>query len=127
MVHVPYKGGPEAIAVGDAPATTCCIMNQVQTVLPQWKAGKVRLLGVTTKNRVGAVSEIPTIAEAGVPGYESYIWFGLFGPKGLDAAGRAQGERGGEGRPRDARGAGTARADSATRRAGRRRSSSARR
>jgi len=40
---------------------------------------------VTTKQRVQAISEIPTIAEAGVPGFESYTWFGLFGPKGLDA------------------------------------------
>lgn len=39
---------------------------------------------MTTRNRVQAVSEIPTIAEAGVPGFESYTWFGLFGPKGLD-------------------------------------------
>jgi tripartite-type tricarboxylate transporter receptor subunit TctC len=53
-------------------------------VLGQWRAGKVRLLGVTTRNRVGAVAEVPTIAEAGVPGYESYTWFGLFGPKELD-------------------------------------------
>ena len=53
MVHVPYKGGPEAIQgvlAGDA----CCIFNQVQTALPQWRAGKVRLLGVTTKKRVPA-------------------------------------------------------------------------
>ena len=84
MVHVPYKGGPEAIQSVIA-GQTCCIMNQVQTVLPHWKAGRVRLLGVTTKQRVQAVSEIPTITEAGVPGYESYTWFGLFGPKGLDA------------------------------------------
>ena len=84
MVHIPYKGGPEAIQSVIA-GTTCCIMNQVQTVIPHWKAGKVRLLGVTTKNRVQAVSEIPTIGEAGVPGFESYTWFGLFGPKGLDA------------------------------------------
>lgn len=83
MVHVPYKGGPEALAAvvkGDV----CCIFNQVQSVLGQWKAGKVRLLGVTTKTRVAAVPDIPTISEAGVPGYESYIWFGLHGPKGLD-------------------------------------------
>ncbi len=83
MVHVPYKGGPEALAAvvkGDV----CCIFNQVQSVLGQWKAGKVRLLGVTTKARVAAVPDIPTISEAGVPGYESYIWFGLHGPKGLD-------------------------------------------
>ena len=46
----------------------------------------MRLLGVTTKQRVGAVPDVPTIDEAGLPGYESYIWFGLFGPKGLDAA-----------------------------------------
>jgi len=85
MVHVPYKGGPEAIQSVIA-GTTCCIMNQVQTVLPHWRAGKVRLLGVTTKQRVQAVAEVPTIAEAGVPGYESYTWFGLFGPKGLDPA-----------------------------------------
>jgi tripartite-type tricarboxylate transporter receptor subunit TctC len=83
MVHVPYKGGPEALAAvvkGDV----CCIFNQVQSVLGQWKAGKVRLLGVTTKSRVAAVPDVPTISEAGVPGYESYIWFGLHGPKGLD-------------------------------------------
>jgi tripartite-type tricarboxylate transporter receptor subunit TctC len=84
MVHVPYKGGPEAIA-SVISGTTCCIFNQVQTVIPHWKAGKVRLLGVTTSQRVSAVPEIPTIAEAGLPGYESYTWFGLFGPKGLDA------------------------------------------
>jgi tripartite-type tricarboxylate transporter receptor subunit TctC len=83
MVHVPYKGGPEALA-SVVSGQTCCIMNQVQTVQAQWKAGRVRLLGVTTATRVSAISEIPTIAEAGVPGYESITWFGLFGPKGLD-------------------------------------------
>jgi tripartite-type tricarboxylate transporter receptor subunit TctC len=83
MVHVPYKGGPEALA-SVVSGQTCCIMNQVQTVQAQWKAGRVRLLGVTTATRVSAIAEIPTIAEAGVPGYESITWFGLFGPKGLD-------------------------------------------
>jgi tripartite-type tricarboxylate transporter receptor subunit TctC len=84
MVHVPYKGGPEAIASVVA-GTTCCIFNQVQTVIPHWKAGKVRLLGVTTRQRVSAIPDVPTISEAGLPGFESYTWFGLFGPKGLDA------------------------------------------
>ena len=83
MVHVPYKGGPEALT-SVVSGTTCCIFNQVQTVIPQWKAGKVRLLGVTTRTRVSAVPDVPTIAEAGLPGYESYTWFGLFGPRGLD-------------------------------------------
>ena len=84
MQHIPYKGGPEALQSvlrGD----TCCIFNQVQTVLGQWRAGKVRLLGVTTKARVSAVPDVPTISESGLPGFESYTWFGLFGPKGLDA------------------------------------------
>src|SRR3954470_9140102 len=84
MEHIPYKGGPEAIQSVIA-GQTCCIMNQVQTVIPHWKSGRVRLLGVTTKQRVQAVSEIPTIAEAGLPGFDSYTWFGLFGPKGVDA------------------------------------------
>lgn len=85
MVHVPYKGGPEALQ-SVITGQTCCIFNQVQTVLTQWRAGKVRLLGVTTKTRVAAIPEIPTIDEAGVPGYESFTWFALFGPKNLDAA-----------------------------------------
>lgn len=82
MVHVPYKGGPEAIQ-GVLTGDVCCIFNQVQTALPQWRAGKVRLLGVTTKKRVPAIPDVPTIDEAGVPGFESYTWFGIFGPKGL--------------------------------------------
>jgi len=82
MVHVPYKGGPEAIQ-GVLAGDVCCIFNQVQTALPHWRAGKVRLLGVTTKKRVPAIADIPTIDEAGVPGYESYTWFGIFAPKGL--------------------------------------------
>jgi tripartite-type tricarboxylate transporter receptor subunit TctC len=82
MVHVPYKGGPEAIQ-GVLAGDVCCIFNQVQTALPHWKAGKVRLLGVTTKKRVPAIADVPTIDEAGVPGYESFTWFGIFAPKGL--------------------------------------------
>ena len=85
MVHVPYKGGPEAIQ-GVLNGDVCCIFNQVQTALPQFRAGKVRLLGVTTKKRIGAIPEVPTIDEAGLPGYESYTWFGIFAPKGLDPA-----------------------------------------
>ena len=88
MVHVPYKGGPEAIA-SVLRGETCCIMNQVQTVLPHYKADKVRLLGVTTAKPVNAVKEVPTIASSGLPGtkgFDSSIWFGIFAPKGTDAA-----------------------------------------
>jgi tripartite-type tricarboxylate transporter receptor subunit TctC len=87
MVHVPYKGGPEAIT-SVVRGETCCIMNQVQTVLPHYKAGKVRLLGVTTAKPVAAVKEVPTIASsglAGTQGFDSSIWFGIFAPKGTDA------------------------------------------
>ena len=88
MIHVPYKGGPEAIQ-SVLKGETCCIMNQVQTVLPHAKAGKVRLLGVTTAKRVPAVQDVPTIAESGVSGtqgFDSSTWFALFAPKGTDAA-----------------------------------------
>ena len=86
MVHVPYKGGPEAIT-SVLRGETCCIMNQVQTVLPHYKSGKVRLLGITTAKPVDAVKEVPTIAASGLPGtkgFDSSIWFGIFAPKGTD-------------------------------------------
>jgi len=88
MVHVPYKGGPEAIT-SVLRGETCCIMNQVQTVLPHYKSGKVRLLGVTTARPVAAVKEVPPIAASGLPGtqgFDSSIWFGIFAPKGTDPA-----------------------------------------
>ena len=88
MIHVPYKGGPEAI-LSVVRGETCCIMNQVQTALPQLKAGKVRLLGVTTVKPVTAVKEVPTIASSGLPGtqgFDSSIWFAVFAPKGTDPA-----------------------------------------
>ncbi|MGE8374559.1 MAG: Bug family tripartite tricarboxylate transporter substrate binding protein [Diaphorobacter nitroreducens] len=88
MVHVPYKGGPEAIT-SVLRGETCCIMNQVQTVLPHYKSGKVRLLGVTTAKPVAAVKEVPPIGASGLPGtkgFDSSIWFGIFAPKGTDPA-----------------------------------------
>ena len=87
MTHVPYKGGPEAITAV-LKGETCCIMNQVQTVMSHYKADKVRLLGVTTIKRVAAIQEVPTIADSGLTGtrgFDSSIWFGLFAPKGTDA------------------------------------------
>jgi len=85
MVHVPYKGGPDAtnsVLKGE----TCCVFALLQAMIQHAKAGKVRLLGVTTAKRVGAMPDLPTIAEQGMPGYESYIWFAIFAPKGLDPA-----------------------------------------
>lgn len=85
MVHVPYKGGPDAtnsLIKGE----TCCSFPLLQAMLPHAKAGKVRLLGVTTPKRVAAMPDLPTIAEAGLPGFESYTWFAIFGPKNLPPA-----------------------------------------
>ncbi len=84
LVHVPYKGGPEAIT-SVLKGETCCIMNQVQTALPHLASGKVRLLGLTTLKPVSAVKDVPTIASSGLPGtqgFDSAIWFGVFAPKG---------------------------------------------
>jgi len=85
MLHVPYKGGPDAtnsLLKGE----TCCSFPLLQAMLPHAKAGRVRLLGVTTARRVAVMPDLPTIAEQGMPGYESFIWFGILGPKALDPA-----------------------------------------
>jgi tripartite-type tricarboxylate transporter receptor subunit TctC len=53
-------------------------------VLGQWKAGKVRVLAVSTKTRLGIFPDVPTVEEAGLPGFENVTWYGLIAPKGLD-------------------------------------------
>jgi tripartite-type tricarboxylate transporter receptor subunit TctC len=85
MVHVPYKGGPDATA-SLLKGETCCSFPLLQAMLQHAAAGRVRLLGVTTPKRVAAAPDLPTIAEAGLAGYESYTWFGIFGPKNLPPA-----------------------------------------
>ena len=85
MTHVPYKGG--------GPAMTDLIAGQIQVVfattqvgLPQAKAGRLRALAVTTPERIVAEPDLPTVMEAGVPGYEVTNWHALIGPKGLPRA-----------------------------------------
>jgi len=79
MVHVAYKGG--------GPAITAVIAGEVQlyfstmpAALTQVKAGRLRALGVTSRTRVAAEPNIPTIAESGVPGYDVTGWFGALAP-----------------------------------------------
>ncbi len=79
LVHVPYKGA--------APAVVDLIGGQVQVsfisapgVLPHIKAGRLRALGVTNAKRSALLPELPTLSEAGLPGYESEGWHGLFAP-----------------------------------------------
>jgi len=56
--------------------------DSMSSVMPQVRAGKLRALGVSSARRAAAAPDIPTIAEAGLPGYESGQWYGLFAPAG---------------------------------------------
>src|SRR6185503_15684172 len=79
MVHVPYKGsGPGIIDIvaGHVSVMTPSILGGI----PHIKSGRLRGLGVTSTKRAGGVPDIPTIAEAGLPGYEAVQWFGLLAP-----------------------------------------------
>jgi tripartite-type tricarboxylate transporter receptor subunit TctC len=79
MTHIPHKGGPQAL--NDVIAGQVAVyFAGMPTGLPQAKAGKVRAIAVTTAKRSAAAPDIPTIQEAGVPGYEYSLWNGLFVP-----------------------------------------------
>lgn len=82
LLHVPYKGA--------APATADLVGGQVQlsfssmpAVLPFVKAGKLRMIAVTSSRRASSQPDLPTIAESGVPGFEATGWYGFVGPAGL--------------------------------------------
>ncbi len=78
-VHVPYKGtAPAVVAV--LSGETQLTWSSIPTILPHVRSGRVRALGVGNKERLKALPEFPTIAEAGVPGYEGYAWGGMIGP-----------------------------------------------
>jgi tripartite-type tricarboxylate transporter receptor subunit TctC len=79
MEHVPYRGtGPALIDVlsGQVPV----MFDIVSTSLPYIKEGKLHALAVTSLKRVEALPDVPTMAEAGLPGYETYTWNALFAP-----------------------------------------------
>ncbi|HSN41649.1 MAG TPA: tripartite tricarboxylate transporter substrate binding protein [Burkholderiales bacterium] len=81
MEHVPYKGsGPGVIdlVAGHVPV----MMPNMLSALPHIKAGRLRAHGVTGVKRASGAPEIPTIAEAGVPGYEAVQWYGVLAPAG---------------------------------------------
>jgi len=82
MIHVPYKG--MAPALSDLLAGHIVVLfSDPLVMLPYVKQGKVRALGVSGSNRFPAAREIPTLAEAGLPGYESGIWYGVLAPAGV--------------------------------------------
>ena len=81
MVHVPYKGS--AAAVTDLIGGQVSVMfDNLPSSMPHIKSGKLRALGVTSAKRYPTLPDVPTIAEAGVPGFEAYAWFGMLAPKG---------------------------------------------
>jgi tripartite-type tricarboxylate transporter receptor subunit TctC len=85
IVHVPYKGAPPQLAdlVAGHVALTFATSP---TAVPQVRAGKLRALGVSTAKRISALPDVPTIAEAGVPGFEASGANGLVGPAGMPPA-----------------------------------------
>ena len=79
MVYVPYKGqGPALIDL--LAGHVSLMMASMQSVLPHVKSGRLRAIGVTSLKRATIAPDIPTIAEAGVPGYEVVQWFGVLAP-----------------------------------------------
>jgi len=81
-VHVPYKGtAPAVIAV--LSGETMLTWSSIPAILPHVRAGRVRALGVGNARRIPSLPDFPTIAEAGVPGFESYAWGGMIGPANM--------------------------------------------
>ena len=81
IVHIPFKGGGPAMMDVIAGNTQITIGSLIQ-MLPQIKAGKLKALGVGSASRIAALPDLPTISEAGVPGYEVTNWWGIVVPAG---------------------------------------------
>src|SRR5213076_2854430 len=85
ILHIPYKGssGARTDVLG---GQVDLMFDAVTTMTEHVRAGKVKALGTTGATRSAVMPEVPTIAEAGVPGYEATIWLGLMAPKNTPAA-----------------------------------------
>ena len=79
IVHVPYKGAPQAVT--DVVSGNMNMMfNSIAPIVGHIKAGRVRVLGIASPKRSPQLPDVPTISEAGVPGFEAVNWFGMFVP-----------------------------------------------
>jgi tripartite-type tricarboxylate transporter receptor subunit TctC len=85
ITHVPYKGTGPAL-IDAISGHVQMLMGNVLSSLQHAKSGKLRVLGVTTRARSPAVPELPTLAESGVPGYESSTWHAWFAPSGTPSS-----------------------------------------
>jgi tripartite-type tricarboxylate transporter receptor subunit TctC len=81
VVHVPFKGSGQAL-IDVVAGRVSMIFDNMPSALPHIKGNKLRALGVTGSKRSGALPDVPTIAEAGLPGYESLSWSGFAVPAG---------------------------------------------
>jgi tripartite-type tricarboxylate transporter receptor subunit TctC len=79
IVHVPYRGSAPAM-VDLIAGRTDMMFDNIPSALPRIQQGALRALGVTGATRSKALPDVPTIAEAGLPGYEALTWFGVFAP-----------------------------------------------
>src|SRR6266571_3174000 len=82
MVHVPYKDAQQAIT-GLVAGQVDLLFDNMPAIVPHVRAGRVRGLAVTGPKRSPAVPELPTVAEAGVTGFEVITWAGVIGPRGI--------------------------------------------
>ncbi|MGH8766186.1 MAG: tripartite tricarboxylate transporter substrate binding protein [Burkholderiales bacterium] len=85
IVHVPYKGSDGA-RVGILGGQVQMMIDAITTMAANVRAGKVKAMGTTGKTRSSVLPDVPTIAEAGVPGYEAGIWLGVMAPAGTPRA-----------------------------------------
>ena len=81
IVHVPYKGSPEA-ATDLLAGRVSMMFSPASAVIAQGKEGKLKLLATATGKRLSILPDVPTMAEAGMPDFETSIWFGLVAPSG---------------------------------------------
>jgi tripartite-type tricarboxylate transporter receptor subunit TctC len=81
-VHVPYKGASEALT-GLLGGQTDFMFASASSAIPQVKAGKLKALAVTGAQRIGSMPDLPTMSEAGLPGFVTAAWFGIVAPAGM--------------------------------------------
>src|SRR5262249_50035731 len=82
IVHIPYRGAAPA-ATGLLAGDVSMLLLNLSSIEAHEKTGKVRILAAAGDKRTGARPDLPTIAEAGVPGFSTSVWFALFGPANM--------------------------------------------